>query len=274
MATNDTLEEMTPAQAASAGLGWVPKGHPLYGTAGYVGSSAGSALQQQAPDRAMPVQTVSGQAQAAQTYSATPGAAPTQNTMNQGAQDVVRNSYLQRATQGTTIDRNDPNIRQQSDAYGAAQERARRNAVDQAAEASFAAGTRGSGAERTEQRMISENAARNVGQFEAALVGRELENRRDEIKTALEAMRGQITVEQQATLQRELANLEAAIKRESLAQSGSLGAQDIQLRDKLGTGALNADLMRILLQNQQFDKNLGFDIGNAEMGYYLRQLGL
>lgn len=32
-------QDMTPAQAAAAGLGWVPRDHPLYGTPGFVGST-------------------------------------------------------------------------------------------------------------------------------------------------------------------------------------------------------------------------------------------
>src|SRR5262245_13899929 len=70
--------------------------------------------------------SVGDQAKAAQTYSSTPGAAPTMNTSNQGTQDVVRNSWLSQATQSTTVDPNDPNIKQQVDPYAAAQERARR----------------------------------------------------------------------------------------------------------------------------------------------------
>lgn len=39
---NHQPHEMTPAEAAAAGLGWVPKGHPLYGTPGFVGSQQGA----------------------------------------------------------------------------------------------------------------------------------------------------------------------------------------------------------------------------------------
>lgn len=264
---------LTPEQAAAQGLGWVPQGHPLYGTPGYVGStpqSGGAPPAGGTPGQPAQGQTtIPGQAQAASSYSNTPTAAPSPYTSNQGTQDVLRNSYLQRATQGTTIDTNDPNFRQQADAYAAAQERFRRNTIDDASQAAFAGGFRGSGAETLAERMANEAAGRNVGQFEAQLVGKELQSRRDEISDALSGLKGIISTDQAAGLQRELAALDAAIKRESLSQSGSLGGRELDIRENLGQGALNVDLMRALLQNQQFGQELGLNIGQSEMNYLL-----
>jgi hypothetical protein len=259
---------MTPAQAAAAGLGWVPVGHPLYGTPGYVGSQGAAPGTPGAAPGPDPTQ-------GAQTISATPGAPPSNATTNQGTQDVVRNTYLQQIQKGTAVDTNDPNFRQQADTYAAAQERARRNAIDDTTQSAFAggAGAYGGGAQALAQRAATEGAARNVGQFEASLVGQELQNRRDEIKNALSSLGGMISNDQQLALQRELASLDAALKRESLAQTGSLGAQDISLRDKLGTGALNVDLIRALLQNQQFGNELGFNIGQADFDARMRAAG-
>ena len=104
--------------------------------------------------------------------------------------------------------------------------------------------------------------------------GRELQNRRSEIQNALSSMKGMISDDQTRALQKQLADMDAAIKQQSIAQTGALGSADLALRDKLGTGALNLDTMKALLQNQQFGSNLGFDIGNAESQYYLRSLGL
>ena len=117
-------------------------------------------------------------------------------------------------------------------------------------------------------------SARNVGQFEGALVGRELESRRDEIKNALASLGGLIGDDQKLALNRELAALDAAIKREGIAQQGAaaagqlaLGGQELSLKDKLGTGALNIDLLRALLQNQQFGTDAGIRIGDLEAKY-------
>jgi hypothetical protein len=107
----------------------------------------------------------------------------------------------------------------------------------------------------------------NMGAFEAQLVQRELENRRAEIADALTNLRGMITSDQAAALQRELASLDAAIRREGLAQSGDLGARDLAIKDKLGTGALNVDLLRALLQNEQFGVDAGIRIGDLEARY-------
>ena len=277
--------DMTPQQAGAAGLGWVPKDHPLYGTPGYVGSTgagggggAGAGGTTYTPPNAAPgtpgATAIDTQNQNAQTYSTTPGAAPSNATTNQGTQDVVRNSYLQTLQKGTAVDTTDPNFRQQADAFGSAQERARRNMIDDAGEAAFAAGARGAGGNLVEQRMINEGAARNVGQFEAELVGRELQSRRDEIKNALGSLGGMIDNDQRNALQRELAALDAAIKRESLAQTGSLGSQDLSLRNKLGTGALNIDLIRTLLQNQQFGTSTGVDMGQFEALLRARYAGV
>lgn len=218
---------------------------------------------------ANPVQT---QATNAQTYSTTPGAAPTQNTANQGAQDVLRNTLLDRATQGTTVDTNDPTFRAQADNYAATQERLRRNYQDDAAERLTAQGMGSSGAMDAERRFSNEQAANSTAGFEAQLAQSELMNRRQEISDALNGLGGLISGDQARALQKQLADLDAAIKRESLAQSGSLASQDLALRSQLGMGGLNLDALRTKLQSDQFNKSLGFNMADKEA--YYNSLGL
>lgn len=215
-------------------------------------------------DPAAPSATsVNQQAQKAQTYSGAPGAAPTQNTTNQGTQDVLRNTYLQRVTQGTQIDaQNDPNIRQQSDAFAAAQERARRDQASDIAERF--AGSGQTGAQNVEQRMLNERASQGRASFEADLVGRELQNRRDEINNALGSLGSMLSDDQTRALQKELAKLDAQLKQAGISSSEALGRSELALKDKLGMGGLNVDLARLLVQNQQFGKDLGFRIGDRE----------
>lgn len=236
--------------------GWLPKSHPdaqkyLVPTAGGAGTSTAT--------------TVPGQSMAAQTYSATPGATPSPYTTNQGAQDVVRNSYLARATQGTTIDQNDPNFRQQADTFAAAQERARRDQVADQAEAFSAAGSGmgGSGAQDVRARLTNERAAQATGQFEAELVSRELQNRRDEIREALAGLSGIISSDQRNALQRELAELDAQLRRAGIASS-----------ERLGFAGLAIDRDRLNMQDRQFNADLGFRMGDAEAGYNERALRL
>jgi hypothetical protein len=235
---------------------WLPKSHPK---AQQYLPAAGAPAAGAAPVAT----TVPGQAAVAQTYTATPGAAPTAPSTNAGTQDVVRNSYLQQATQGTVIDQNDPNFRQQADTYAASQERARRNQIADNAEAFSAAGSGmgGSGAQDVQNRLTNERAAQGTASFEAELVGRELTNRREEVQTALSALAGMGENDQTRALQRELAELDAQIRRAGIASS-----------EKLGMAGIAVDRDRLTMQDKHFGLDLGFRIGDAEAGYNERAL--
>jgi hypothetical protein len=114
------------------------------------------------------------------------------------------------------------------------------------------------------RRLNTEKAAQASSGFEAQLAMSELQNRRQEIQQALGQGQGMLSQDQQMKLQRDLANLDATIKRESLAQSGSLGHADIGLRRDLGYGGLNLQALALALQNQQFGQGLGAQIGFNE----------
>ncbi len=217
-----------------------------------------------APAATTPVQT---QAQAAQTYSATPGAAPAPNTTNQGTQDVVRNTYLQRATQPVNVDPNSAEIKAQVDPYAAAQERSRRQYESEAAERLSAQGKAGSGEMDIERRLGAERAGQNTGMFEAQLIGRELQTKRDEIKEALSALSGLISQDQVAELQRQLAEVDRQIKMHGIDTGASTAGAEIGVKKELGYGGLNIDLMRLLQQGQMFGDQLGFNIADREAYY-------
>jgi hypothetical protein len=109
--------------------------------------ATGSAPISTTPAPAAATETPAQIAQSAATQSSTPGAAPTEATANQGTQDVVRNSWLQQATQSTQVDPNDPNIKQQVDPFAAQQERQRRDYESAAAERLSASRCSGFGAD-------------------------------------------------------------------------------------------------------------------------------
>jgi hypothetical protein len=267
--------EMTPAQAAAAGLGWVDKNHPLYGTAGYVGAPAAAAAPGatgSTPTGTAPggANTIPGQAAAASTYSATPGAAPTQNTTNQGTQDVVRNSYLARATAPPNVDPNSQAIRGPADAFAAAQERARRDASSSLAEGMAGSGM--TGAQAVEQRLVNERSSQARAGFEADLVRQEIQTKRDEAAEALKMLAGQISDDQARALQKIIADMDAQLKTQSLQSSVGLGERELALKDKLGMMGGNLDLMGMLMNNSQFNKNMGFNIGDREA--YWNQVNL
>ena len=142
-----------------------------------------------------------------------------------GAGTELYNMLLSRAKQGTAIDSNDPNIRQQVDPYSAQVEREKRNYLADTAE------RRGPLANlQGEARLASERAGQASGLFEAQLIGRELQSRRDEIAQALESMRGMLSQEQQLAMQRELSQLDASIRNRQISSGNdqfmsSLGLQ-------------------------------------------------
>jgi hypothetical protein len=207
-------------------------------------------------------QTVPGQAAAGQTYSGTPGAAPTANTTNQAAQDVVRNSYLERAAAPITDPRARSDFRMVADTQAAAAERARRDATADLAEGM--AGTGQTGAQSVESRLIAERAAQQRGNFEADLVRQDLQQQRADVENALKALTGMIDADQTRALQQKLAELDAQLKTASLNASTGLGSQELALKDRLGMAGINVDLLGKLLQNQQFNNNLGFEMGDRE----------
>lgn len=253
-----------PFAASGGGVymngGWVPKSNPA--AQAYLAQSSSGATAPSSGSAPGQANSVPGQAAAASTYSSTPGAAPTQATANQGTQDVVRNTWLQQASQGTAIDPNDPNIKQQVDPYAAAQTRAQRDADSAAAERLSAQGLGTSGAMDQERRYDSEQAGQATGQFQASLVGQELQNRRTEIQNALNGLSGTITNDQKNALEQELADMDNAIKQAGLAQSEQLGQEQLSNSLTLGTGQLNLGLMEALLNNQQFDNGQALNWAN------------
>jgi hypothetical protein len=203
-----------------------------------------------------------------------PGAGPTPYTTNAGAQDALRNTLMDRMTQSPdSVDMNNPVLRQQVDTFNAAAERARRDASADSAEANAGPVTgAGAGAQSNEQRLINEKTQQARAGFETQLAASELQNQRDEISNALESMKGLITGDQERALQDKLGQLDAQIKQAGISSSERLGMADIGLKNKLGMAGLNLDLQKMLLQNKQFNNQLGFDASNAAAGYNQRAL--
>lgn len=160
----------------------------------------------------------------------------------------------QQATQGLAINSNDPVIRMQVDAYGAQAERARRDSLADAAE------HQGSLANlRGEERLGYERRGQQVGAFEAELVGRELQARREEIAQALQLSANFLSTEQHRELQRQIALLDNAIAQQNAATSGM---------------SVSQDWMEALLQNAQFLNDLEARERDRRSYYDLVQQGL
>lgn len=164
------------------------------------------------------------------------------DTDNEARRSSLFNMLMARAQQSKQIDPNDPIIRQQTDAFSAEQERARRNYLADLAEREGPLTNL-----RGEQRMSQERMGQNVGGFRAELLGRELSARREEIAQALSSMGGMLNADQQLALQRELSMLDNAIRQQGLG----LNERQLDLERLLGMRGLDD-------QNDRFIADLGF----------------
>lgn len=155
-------------------------------------------------------------------------------------------ALTKRSQQSLAVDRNDPNIRGQADAYAAQQERSRRDYLAQQAE------TQGPLSNLTgEARLTAEKTGQANGGFEAALMGQEITARRKEIQDALTQMQGQLTAEQQMALQKELGQLDDATRRFG-----------IQTQADTAQSGINNDWQKALMSNTQFMDELGLKSEN------------
>jgi hypothetical protein len=146
-----------------------------------------------------------------------------------------------RASQSTVIDPNDPVLKAQTDAYRAEQIRAARNATADAAEQNSPYNT---GQQAGIARMMNEKVGQNTSQFEANLMQQELTSRRNEIQQALDSMGGLLSDEEKNGLQRELANLNAAVSQAQMNTQNTQFYAGLSQQDK--------QFVSQLAQNEKF----------------------
>jgi hypothetical protein len=169
-------------------------------------------------------------------------AAQAADAANKQKSDALYNTLLDQSQQSLAVDRNDPTIRAQADAYNANATRAERNYLADLAEKS------GPNANLQGQtRVASEQLGQQTGSFEASLLGNELTARRQSISDALNGMRGLLSTDQQAALQKELSTMDDAIRTQQLAQQGTQF-------DSSQSQALDLALRQLGLQGSQ-DQN-------------------
>lgn len=138
--------------------------------------------------------------------------------------DDLFNMLMGRAQQGLNVDRNSPQIRQQADAFSAQQDRTRRDFISDLAEGSSPyANLTG------QERIAAEHAGQASGQFEASLISRELEAKRDEIAQALTAASGMLSDDQKIDLQKQLAVMNQALENRRLSLDELTGGRTYDL---------------------------------------------
>lgn len=153
----------------------------------------------------------------------------------------------QRATQGLDVSASDPVIRGQVDAFRSESERSLRNSLSDAAE------RQGPYANLSvERRMGTERLGQGVAGFQAQLMGRELQNRRDEIAQALSQQGAMLSGDQQRALQAQLASLDQAIKEGNL----TLGQRGLDVQERLGMADLGYKDRALSQSGDQFLREL------------------
>ena len=130
---------------------------------------------------------------------------------------------MAKAGQNEIPSASDPIIKAQADAYDASQQRARRNYLADLAERSGPNANMGA-----EARMTAEQLGQNDAQFQATLMGNELQQRRQQIMQALQMGAGFLTDEQRLALQQQLGLLSAYMQQQQITN------QNNQFLDNLG----------------------------------------
>jgi hypothetical protein len=174
-----------------------------------------------------------------------------------------------RADQGLKVNREDPAVRGQADAYAANEERSKRNYLADLAE------KEGPNANLlAEERLANERVGQRSGAFEAELMGREIAARRDEIQQALQQMQGQLNSEEERVLRQKLAELNDATQRLGIQTSAASSKYGVDVGAATSRRAQDLGWDSELLRNEQFMRNLGFNQGEADRAYDLRYRGL
>ena len=140
------------------------------------------------------------------------------------------------------------------------------------AERAAAQGTNNSGGFETDLLGLAQNRAGREAAFEGNAVQNLARQQSQDLTSAL-MMGGNLLGEQERmALQKQLADLDAQLRREGLGAQTSLGNRDIDLRGRLGEGQLNLGLLQALLGNEQFGRSLAQN--GAQFGASLDQSGI
>lgn len=207
-----------------------------------------------------------------------PGAPPTT------VDDAFKKTLIEGLTRGSpTLD--DPTLQPAIAANRAAQQRGAERQRSILAERNAAGGTSDSGGATTGNLGIEADRAQQEGQFEGQTLLTAAQQQRDELMHYASLAGNTLSDEQHQQLQKQLADLDAQIKREQIASGEKLGSADIATRrygidtqGKLGEGELNLRELLGLLGHQDYLTGLGADLGkftaNRDDTNFYRALGL
>jgi hypothetical protein len=260
------INHADPSWAAKGvDFGKIESGAPVPGQPGatFVHNGQGWTIQQGA----------AGATPGAGTPGATPGGAADPNAPPATVADAFKKTLLDTMNRGPAS-LNDPELKNQADAFAVGQTRSAEMQRAQAAERQAMQGGAGvsSGAFDGDVSGINERAGERMSGFNAGLVGDAAKERRQQLMQAAALAGNQLNQDEARALQRELAELDAQIRREGISQQGALGQGDLALRGRLGEGGLNLGLLQALMQNDQFGR--GLNQQGAQFGAGLDQQGI
>lgn len=108
------------------------------------------------------------------------------------------------------------------------------------------------------------------GQGEAAFVGnlamQKMQDNRAALVQGIQAEQQRGEFDKSQALQKQLADLDAQIRREGLSASNSQASADLDLRSKLGLSGLDLQRLALELSNTQQNNRLGYDYTALEVG--------
>jgi hypothetical protein len=188
----------------------------------------------------------------------------------------VRDRVMKMLEPKDTPSLDDPDIAPQHAAFRSAARRANDRGRAQMAERMAQQGQLDSGAfDSVVERGLANTQALEA-QNAADLVGNRMQQRMAELQTVMQLGAGIMSGDQQAELQKQMALLDSEMRRSQFAGDlglrttlgtgdlnlrNRLGTEDINMRKKLGAGQMDLGLLELLLRNQNFNDQLGFNIG-------------
>lgn len=234
-----------PAGWGRTATGWAPPGHPDIIAVG-AGSGSGTG------------------AGTGSSGAGTTGTGAGTNT--QTVAGAFQNALLQRLNANPAqLNAQNPEIRGSINANRVAEQRAMERARAQMAESATSQGL-DRNAFDTGLTGLNQSRAEREGAFEGNAI-MQLGNRQaQELSQAIQIAAAQGDNQAARELQERLAQLQATLSREEIGLRGRLGSQELELRNRLGSGQLNLGLLGLLQGGQQFNQNLGAQLGQFGAG--------
>jgi hypothetical protein len=201
--------------------------------------------------------------------------APVGGSINQGAPATVAQSFQQALVNRLnpqSISAQSPEVAGAIQANNLSEQRAFSRDRNMLAERAAAQGFNNGGGFETGLSGLAQNRAQREGQFAGSAIQQAQRDQDMNTRSAMAQAAGLLSGNANLSQQQQLAELDAALRREGLGAQTALGNRDIDLRSRLGEGQLNLGLLTALLGNDQFGRSLAQQ--GAQFGAGLDQSGL